>query len=212
MAVAHRDVALALLPPGHAFPREQDAVWYRLLEALGRELDRAGLAAETLLKEVNPGAAQELLTAWEMLVGLPEDCVTEPQSESIRQQAIIAKLTLVGRQDPAVYVELAETIGVTAVVEEFHPAHCGSPCVVPLTQDEPRWAHCQSGCTSALRLNGWRFFWRLRQLEPSIETLIADCKVTCLSALQRWGNDLLECKVAPMVPAHTIVTFCYGEE
>lgn len=70
----------ALQPPGSALPRDTESVWSRLLGALSDELERVENRSEALVRESDPRTTEEMLTDWERVCGLPDEC--DPDSTS----------------------------------------------------------------------------------------------------------------------------------
>jgi uncharacterized protein YmfQ (DUF2313 family) len=64
----------ALLPPGPAWPKNDDATLTRLFGALASELARVDGRAWQLLEEADPRTTAELFLDWERVAGLPDAC------------------------------------------------------------------------------------------------------------------------------------------
>lgn len=211
-ASAYLHALQALLPPGAAWPRHPEATLTKVLDAASEEFARFDLAVETLLRtEANPGLASALLPEWESLCGLPDDCSPETQTEAERRVVVQQRLAARGGQSRAYFIEQAAALGFTCTIEEYSPLDCEGSCEGSLNPDEPEEASCESSCEEYLRVEGWRFVWTLQAAE---ETTIseASCESSCEEALADWGDDLLECTVRRMAPAHTLVRFTYGGE
>ena len=193
-AAQYRDQLLALAPPGSALPRELDSVFARLLQAMADELARVDGRADDVLDELDPRTATEMLGDWERVCGLPGKCSLSAETIAERRAAAHLVVTAQGGQSPAYYVELAAALGVTATVEEFRPFRAGmSAGGDPLTNDD------------------WTHTWRLRGPEETVQPLRAGSGAAG-DPLAKWGNEALECHIRRLAPAHTLVTFAYGEE
>lgn len=83
----YRDAAIALLPPGHAFPKSIVGDFAKLLEALAVDYASVDEVAQRLLLNYNPATAEELLPEWEEAVGLAASGTTAE-----RQGAVVTKL------------------------------------------------------------------------------------------------------------------------
>jgi uncharacterized protein YmfQ (DUF2313 family) len=183
----------------------------KVLAAAAEEFARFDARVETLLTtELDPGQTSELLSEWEELCGLPDDCSPETQTEAERRVVVQQRLIARGGQSQAYFIEQAELLGWTASIEEYAPADCGSDCEAALNPDEATEADCESDCESYLRVEGWRFVWTLALVEEVSITEVS-CEDSCEDALASWGDGLLECTVRRMAPAHTLVRFTYGE-
>lgn len=121
-ADAYRAQLQALLPPGDAWPRTASATLTKLLDALAQELARVDGRSEDLLREALPGAALELLTEWEALVGLPDACSAELATTiTERRQNVVSRLTERGGCSRAWFIAFAAKLGYTVEIDEFRP-------------------------------------------------------------------------------------------
>lgn len=117
----------SLLPSGAAWPRNPDSVLQTVVAGLsdiwGNQIE--ALAALLLTQESDPRATTVLLPDWERAWGLPDPCVAEPLTISNRQQALVAKMTLLGGQSRAFFIAAAAAIGYTISIREYSPFMCG---------------------------------------------------------------------------------------
>lgn len=184
----------ALLPQGFAWPREADAALTKLLLAWADELARVDGRAADLIEEADPRTTAELLADWERVAGLPDPCVEAlagTQTTAQRRAALVAKLTTIGGQSAAYYIALAASLGYTITVTEFRPFVAGSVAGDALTNDE------------------WIFAWQVNAPAESIVAFAAG-RSCAGEPLRAWGNELLECVINRLRPAHTHVLFAYG--
>lgn len=181
-----------LLPVGAAFSREPDAAFTRLLTSLAVELSRVDArGGKNLIDEADPRTAVELLPDWERITGLPDACIGQLDTAAGRRAAVQNRLTGVGGQSRAYFIGLAAAIGFTIDITEFRPFIAGSPAGAALTNDE------------------WIFAWQVNAPET---TLLFHFMAGSGAgeALSGWGNDLLECVLKRLKPAHTHIIFTYG--
>lgn len=91
----------------------------RLLSCFALEFERLESAAWNVLNQTDPGVADEFLTDWERVLGLPEECYANVSTTvAERQQAAHAKLFSTGVVTTESYfVELAATLGFTVTVQ-----------------------------------------------------------------------------------------------
>lgn len=185
----------ALLPQGPAWPRDAEAELTRLLSAWAAELARVDGRAVDLVEEADPRTTTELLSDWERVAGLPDPCVEAlagTQTTAQRRAALLAKLTTIGGQSAAYYIALAASLGYTITVSEFTPFQAGhSEAGDPITNDE------------------WGFAWQVNAPDESIVVFAAG-RSCAGEPLRAWGNELLECVITRLRPAHTHVLFAYG--
>ena len=183
----------ALLPQGGAWPREREATVTKLLAAWAEELARVDGRAINLLDEADPRTTAELLADWERVAGLPDQCVLAygiSQTTAQRRAALVARLTTVGGQSAAYYIALAFGLGYVITVTEF-PLHDVLDDV-----DYPLYAP------------PWQYTWQVNAAQDNIGRISVDDLVT--DPLAWWGNELLECVIRRLKPAHTHVLFSYS--
>lgn len=180
-----------LLPVGGAWPREPQATLTKVLSAEADELTRIHNRAVDLLDEADPRDTTEMIGDWERVTALPDKCsaayVTTLQE---RRAAVVARLTARGGQSRAFYIALAAALGYTVAITEFRPFTCETPCA------------------NAIYDEAWRFTWRVDAPEVTIREF--SCASPSDEPLRKWGNELLECAIRRVKPAHTNVLFGYG--
>lgn len=184
----------ALLPGGFAWPREADAVLARLLLAWADELARVDGRAADLLDEAAPRTTAELLADWERVAGLPDSCVAAQgisQTTGQRRAALVAKITSAGGQSVAYFVALAASLGYAITISEFSPFVAGSVAGASLTN------------------GAWAYAWTVNAPLTSISEFTAG-SASAGDPLRAWGNELLECVLSRLAPAHTHALFAYA--
>lgn len=183
---------LDLLPGGRAWDKRTGSTLRELAIALGTEFARADNRGEALRDEADPQLTLELLAEWERVVGLPDECTGPLSDTQARRAAVLARLANRGGQTPAFYVALAATLGFEVEIVEYRPADCLSTCTASLTQD------------------AWTHAWTVVAPLGTVRT--ATCLSTCADSLRSWGDDLLECTLRRVAPAHTVLLFAYVED
>lgn len=183
----------ALLPQGPAWPRDADAALTQLLHAWADELARVDGRALDLVEEADPRTIAELLADWERVAGLPDACVEAlagSQTTAQRRAALVAKLTTIGGQSAVYYIALAAQLGYTIGVTEFDLHTVESDVEHPLYADP------------------WQFAWQVDAAQDTVGRLAVTDTVE--DPLAWWGNELLECVIRRLKPAHTHVLFAYS--
>ena len=181
-----------LLPAGDIFNREPSSNISKLLQAMADELGRFDGRKEDLLNEWDPRLTLEMLPDWERVLGLPDACTTEEQTVTQRRQAVVTKLTLLGGQSRAFYEALALSLGFEITIVENTPTLSGATYSGdPITNYD------------------WTFAWQVQA--PDTQVTYFDTETTVDEALASWSNEPLECAIASRAPAHTIVSFGYGD-
>lgn len=180
----------ALLPPGAAWTRDSEATLTKLMQAIADEFARLDGRTTQLLEETDPRTTSELLADWERVAGLPDSCVTAPQTTAQRRAALHARLTTLGGQSAAYFIALAESLGYTVTITEFH-LHTVEDDV-----DYPLYAA------------PWQFAWQVNAPQDNVGQLSVIDSVD--DPLAWWGNEILECVFNRLKPAHTHVLFAYS--
>lgn len=181
-----------LLPRGLAWPRQKDTTLTALLEALGVEFQRVDGRVQNMLEEAYPLTASELLTDWERLVGLPEECEGLAETIQRRREAVDNKLSTIGGQSPGYYISVAARLGYEITITEFNPFRVG-----------------EDAAGDPLYGEDWAYAWQVNAPEESVKYFAAG-EGAAGEPLATWGNSLLECVISRLKPAHTIVIFAYN--
>lgn len=188
----YKELLKALLPPGRLWDalRESGSLADDLLAAKAEELARVDRRCDDLLDNADPRTATELLPDIERVMGLPDPCVGELPTIQQRRDAIMGKIGNVGGQSRAYFIALAARLGYTVTITEFQPFTCETGCDQPICDED------------------WWFVWRVNAPETTI--IEFTCMSPCTEPLRAWGNELLECAIRALAPAHTHVLFGYG--
>lgn len=183
---------LDLLPPGAIWPRDLDTDLADLLLAKADELARVDGRADQLIEEADPRTASELLSDWERVAGLPDQCMDLASTPEERRQRLHQKLVWQGGQSVAFFIELLEALGYPGCsITEFRPFRANSKCNASLNQ------------------GGWRYAWRIN-VPGSVTIRTMTVTSPCNSPIRRWGDSSLACILARYRPAHTVLYISYG--
>lgn len=188
----YNDQIEALLPQGKAWPREAGTNMRQLTRALAEEFARIDGRSSDLLREALPSTTLEMLADWERAAGLPDTCVAVAQTLQERRNALLAKLTNSGGQSRAFFIALAEYLGFTVTITEFRPFRAGI-----------------SSAGDAVCDDEWWFVWRINAPETTVTYFRAGLSAAG-EPLRKWGNELLECVMNRVKPAHTHLIFGYS--
>ncbi|WP_339500225.1 YmfQ family protein [Pseudomonas silesiensis] len=192
-AAEYREQLKQLLPPGQAFPRDPGTTLHDLLDGMSLEFARLDTRGSSLPLEANPLTTNELLSDWERVAGLPDKCagVLEETVQG-RRNGLLAKLASTGGQSPAYFISIAAALGYEVTITEFRSFRVG-----------------MSAVGDSLTNGDWIFTWRINAAETTTVPFRVGLSAVG-EALRTWGNDLLECKMNQIKPAHTILLFGYG--
>jgi len=191
----YAQVLADLLPRGWAWSRDPTSVLMRTIEGLAAEYARIHARDCDLLAESYPGTALETLTDWERICGLPDPCTGVLGTIQQRRLAILAKLASRGGQSKQYFIDVAAAVGFHITIEEFRPFRVG----------RNRTSHHLYGAD-------WNYYWRVTSWEAN-QKIIAfrTGQSATRERLRQWGNDLLECLIRSLAPAHTIIQFAYQQ-
>ncbi|MEO0649375.1 MAG: putative phage tail protein [Planctomycetota bacterium] len=190
--VDYRAQALSLLPPGGAFSKDPDSTLARVYQALARELVRIEQRMQDALNEADPRTAVELLPEWEKAYGLPGGCSLQTLTPALRRQSLVAKVTSSGGQSRQYLIQVADAVGWPITIEEFVPFRVGSPVGEPLAD----------GMVFAFEVHAPQYVPQFFQAGSSAAG----------DSLQVSGNELLECTIDDLKPAHTVALYVYDAE
>lgn len=190
--INYKNTLLGLLPVGLAWPREPGTNLDNLITCLAEEPNRVAGRVEDMLKESYPLTSSELLTDWERITGLPGKCLEAPETLQFRREAVDQKLASTGGQSKQFYIDLAAKIGFEVTISEYRPFKAGvSKAGDPVNSDD------------------WAYAWQVNAPEETIRDFKAG-RSAAGEPLRVWGNEILECVIGQVKPAHTYLLFAYG--
>lgn len=193
----HAQALRQLLPRGAAWDFAPDGPFARLLEALAAEFARIDARVLQLLDEADPRTALETLFDWERVAGLPDACTGAPDNVGERQVALFQKLTGLGGQSPADFIDLAARVGFEIDIVEHRALRTGfrvgDPC------NDIAWAHAWTVVVQPFDGAG-------RPVLAIAHFKVGDPVGT---RVRGFGSLDLECVIRRAAPAHTNVIFAY---
>lgn len=183
----------ALMPFGAAWPRDPGYVQTRTLAALAEELARVSARFEDLSNEADVRSADELLTDWERLLALPDDCQAGLELSLVeRRRVATQRLVEQGGQSAAYFIALATLLGEPGcTITEFRPMNCNDDCNDALISQQDR------------------FTWRVNIPRALGGERPMNCNDDCNDPLDLSVASLIECPITERKPAHTNVLFAY---
>lgn len=202
-----------LLPTGQAWPRDSKSVIMRVVRGLAQVFGFVdGRAADLLERESDPRTTLEMLEDWERNWGLPDPCFTGiPQTIADRRRVLVFKMTLLGAQSRAFFIQVCAWLGYTAHIREWAPfmfgvSEFGDTRTTRLT-DDPTHYRWEIGApemrfywtvkVDQMRLTWFRFGESQAGVDHWLEIGIG-IEIDCL--LNRWK------------PAHTQIVFDYSDQ
>jgi uncharacterized protein YmfQ (DUF2313 family) len=201
-----------LLPIGRAWDQVRDDL-IGLLAGLAIEFCRVGDRAKELLDEFDPGTSTDLLDDWETLLGLPDDCTPAAVDLNERRTQARQKLAATGGLSATFYEEKAAALGFDAIVTDFYSfrvgrQRVGEPLSNPFDPDVDVFRVGRDRVGQQLVVHGWRYCFNVN-VEASVVDAFRVGENRVGDALVEFGNEILECTMAKLKPAHTCVFFTF---
>lgn len=180
-----------LLLRGKAWTREVGSVMSFFLAGVAQEFARVDLRADQLIDEADPRLTNELLVDWERVAGLPDPCGEQlGNTVALRNTVLTYKLTNMGGQSKQFYIDIAARLGFTVTITEF------SPYTVDDEVDDFIYGQ------------DWIFAWQVNAPSQTVREATVDSGVD--EFIRIWGNEILECNINRLKPAHTVALFSYA--
>jgi uncharacterized protein YmfQ (DUF2313 family) len=183
-----------LLPRGPAWDNVDVGLFRELIYGIVAEFARISDKICVLENETFPLNTTQLLTDWERVLGLPDDCSADiAQSRSERRAAVAARVATIAEPTPAFFVGLAADFGYSIEVIEFFPARAGRARV-----------------GDRISAPGNEFTWTILipgNYTQSRRAIVGDTQIG--DRIATWGDGSLECLMRQYKPAHTTLLFQY---
>lgn len=202
----------SLLPKGRLWNPLEQPNFKKYLDSLANELCRVDDKVEDLLFQADPRQATidgGLIEEYERLLGLPDECTSEGTTLTLdeRRDQITQKLTNIGGLSKTFYEFIGNQLGFTISVDNDVNFIVGRSTVgqaltnyfnVPFTV----------GCTvgEQLLLIGWRYYFSAT-LPTAAANFFEVGNNTVGDPLVDFSNDLMECTLQKLKPAHSAVFF-----
>ena len=183
---------LALLPRGRVWPRDPDSAQVQTLLGLNAIYATNAARAQQLLVDAFPGSTYELLPEWEATLGLPDPCAGISPTVQARQAQVVSRLSSVGGQSIPYFIGVAAKLGYAVTVSQYVPSRFGASFGKRFGGAD--WAH-------AWQINAPTFSVNLNRFGGGFG-----------APFSWWNNNVLQCELAALAPAHTILNFSYSEE
>lgn len=199
----------ALLPTGAAWPRDPNSVLMRYVRGQAEIWGFVDSRAADLLEmESDPRATLELLPDWERAFGLPDPCVTEPQTIEERRRVLVQRITALGGQSRAFFYSVAQGLGYQIYIREYAPfmagiSRAGDTRKPGADAEDYRWR---------VGSQEMRFYWTVKVLNRRLSWFRAASGQAGIDPHVRISRAKdLECVFQRWKPAHTQIVFDYSE-
>jgi len=181
----------ALMPRGRLWPRDPDARQTMVLAGLAPSLARLVESMNALLVDAFPASTEHLLPEWEATLGLPDPCAGALPTIEARRAQVLARFIGTGGQSVSYYVAVATALGYPITVTEFTPFRLGQPLGQPLNGE------------------AWAYAWQINA--PTFTVEYFELGTSALGEpFAYWSNNVLQCEMQRLKPAHTQLTFAYS--
>lgn len=113
---------LGLLPRGRVWPKELSSIQAQAASCFAPTFQRISDTAVDLIADAFPGTTSDLLSEWELTLGLPDGC-TVPGSQTIaeRQRAVAEKISAAGGPQRSYYLQMARHAAALERVRSITP-------------------------------------------------------------------------------------------
>lgn len=208
----YKRLLINLFPKGRLWRPNEQPVFDKVLESTAQELCRVDDRVKQMLLEVDPRTATdaESLGTWEDVLGLPDECTPDGQTEAERQTQAAQKLTNIGGLSKTYYEFLAAQLGFpTTVVTNILPFVAGSRAGDRLTNFFNNTFVAGSPAGMQLKEVGWRYYFEVELPVTAASVFVAGSLAG--EALRTFSNPLIECTIKKNKPAHAGVIFQFIE-
>lgn len=208
----YKQLLVDLLPIGRVWDVLNQPTLAKLLSSLAVEFARVDDRVGDMLREADPRQTVELLEDWERLLGLPDECTPPNPTFDARRGQVVQKYTSVGGISGAYYSFLITQLGFPVnKVTKWRPFQVGRSVVgEPLTNDFDIPFVVGMTVGNSLRLVGWLFYFNVQV--PLVEDVRFEVGRSVVGErLRAYGNELVECTIKKLKPAHAGVTFTFTE-
>lgn len=182
---------LKLLPRGRVWSRDPDSVQNQALLGLNSIYEANSARASTLLTDVFPGSTLELLPEWESCLGLPDPCAGVAPTIQARRAQVVSRISGTGGQSSRYFTAVAANLGYQITISQFVPSRFGA--VFGKRFGGTDWAHAWQANAPSFTINQNTFGGAFS------------------APFSWWNNNVLQCELAAIAPAHTILNFSYSE-
>lgn len=206
----YKELLINLLPKGRLWRPQEQPTFSALLESTAQELCRVDDRVKQMLIEVDPRTADESLDTWEDVLGLPDECTPEDQSLDERRNQLVQKLTNIGGLSKTFYEFVGNQLGFEVFVNNDLNFVAGrGKAGDKLTNYFDR--HFVAGSTAGTPLTevGWLYYFTVDMPASAAEHFVAGSEAG--DPLREFSNELIECTMKKLKPAHSGVFFTFRE-
>ena len=186
-----------LLPRGLLWRRDSTTELAKAIRGWAEEWGRIDDRAVDVTAEAFTRTATELLSEWEVWLGVEEDCGGLEDTLQERRFAVFSKATRTGGQSLYHFSQLAQSLGYLVDVEDI--------------TEVQEFAVGRSAVGDPLSNGGEAFVWTVHAPEATPRFARASSSTT-QEPLTTFGNTLLTCAFNRDKPAHTFVVYVFDKK
>jgi len=206
---------LALLPQGQAWPRSVGSALVNTVIGLCKYWGYVdSRAADFLEIEADPRIAIEMFPDWERNWGLPDPCFFGIQTSlTERHRILMLKMTMLGGQSRAWFVELMSWLGYEILITEYAPYMCGISKCGDTSHDEIAAGGALGNMRWYLGPPEMRFYWSIGTGQAKLQwfrTAPQGGEVGVDPHLIIGMAGEVPCILDRLKPAHTQIVFDYS--
>lgn len=205
---AYRDLLIKLLPKGNLWRPKDQPVFSDLIDSTSQELCRVDDRVKQMFLETDTRTTDESLDQWEGVLGIPDECTPTGQTTDERRQQASQKLVNVGGLSGAFYEETNQNLGFTTVATNYLNFVAGrARAGDPISNYFDRHFVAGSTAGSLLAEWGWLYYFNVELPSSASEHFVAGSVAG--TPLRVFSNELIECTMKKLKPAHSGVTFTF---
>lgn len=206
----YKQLLIKLLPKGRLWKPAEQPVFSKVLESAAQELCRVDDRVKQMFLEIDPRATDESLDQWEGVLGLPDECTPDDLDINERKTQILQKLTNIGGLSKTFYEFIGDQFGFEIFVNNEVNFLAGrARAGDKLTNYFNRHFVAGSLAGDLLEEVGWRFYYNVDMPVEASEHFVAGSKAGDL--LRSFSNELIECTMIKLKPAHAMPFFTFRE-
>lgn len=205
----YKQLLINMLPKGRLWQPKEQPTFRELLESTSQELCRVDDRVKQMLIEIDPRTTNEALDHWEDVLGIPDECTPESQTLAERQIQLTQKMTNIGGLSKTFYEFLGLQLGFVITVKNRINFLAGRARAGDLLSNYFN-RHFVAGSVAGTLLTeiGWRFYFNVEMPIAAASHFVAGSVAG--TALQIFENELIECTMRKLKPAHGSVTFTFS--
>lgn len=181
-----------LMPRGRAWNKDPGSVQDQAVACFAPAHQRFASDALALIAHAFPATALDLLPEWQATLGLPDPCAGPSPTLIQQRQQIVARLTNSGGQSAQYFIAYALALGYAITITNDAPFRAG-----------------QSSAGDHVGTADWIFTWAVHAALNTVIPFMAG-QSTAGEPINSWGNDVLQCALDAIAPAHGILQFKYA--